>query len=232
MISPDGRFLNPLDSISNSELEQRRLLALASLGISDAESIPVFDEAVQTAAHFLKASICLLSFVERDRQCFKATIGLSRIGLMNNLASSRQIPREESFCNGVVESQRVLMIEDATKHPDYENGLLARRYGIHSYLGVPLFSSDGYCIGTLAVMDLEPRQFTNSDASVLELIARWGMSEFERNRLLEKQQDSTLLPHASDNGVDASAPSLDLPMQMTDASMANTVKACRQITGE
>ena len=97
MISPDGSFLNPLDSVSNSELEQRRLLALASLGVSDTESIPVFDEAVQTAAHFLQASICLLSFVERARQCFKATVGLSHIGLMNELAASRQLPREESL---------------------------------------------------------------------------------------------------------------------------------------
>ena len=224
MISPDGRFLNPLDSISNSELEQRRLLALASLGVSDAESIPVFDEAVQTAAHFLKASICLLSFVERDRQCFKATIGLSRIGLMNDLAASRQIMREESFCNNVVESQRVLMIEDATTHPDYQNGLLARRYGIHAYLGVPLFSSEGYCIGTLAVMDLEPRQFTNADASVLELIARWSMSEFERNRLLKKQQNATVLTNGVTNGVEADAPS-GLPMPMSDTAIANTVKA-------
>ena len=225
MISPDGRFLNPLDSISNSELEQRRLLALASLGVSDAESIPVFDEAVQTAAHFLKASICLLSFIERDRQCFKATIGLSRIGLMNDLAASRQILREESFCNSVVETQRVLMIEDATTHPDYQNGLLARRYGIHAYLGVPLFSSEGYCIGTLAVMDLEPRQFTNADASVLELIARWSMSEFERNRLLKNQQNSTVLTDAATNGVGADSPSLGLPTQMSDTSIANTVKA-------
>ena len=225
MISPDDRFLNPLDSVSNSELEQRRLLALASLGVSDAESIPVFDEAVQTAAHFLKASICLLSFVERDRQCFKATIGLSRIGLMNDLAASRQLSREESFCNGVVESQRVLMIDDAATHPDYQDGVLVRRYGIHAYLGVPLFSADGYCIGTLSVMELEPRQFTPADANVLELIARWGMSEFDRNRLLKQQQDtSTSLVSNSANRA-ASSPSLDGPIQLSDSSVANTVKA-------
>lgn len=222
MISPDGRFLNPLDSVSNSELEQRRLLALASLGVPEAESIPVFDEAVQTAAHFLKASICLLSFVERDRQNFKATIGLSRIGLMNDLARERQIPREEAFCNSVVERQRVLMIEDATTHPDYENGLLVQRYGIQAYLGVPLCSSDGYCIGTLAVMELEPRQFTQADASILELIARWSMSEFDRNRLAKQQHNS--LPNTNGAG-SSEAQSLDPAIQLGDASVANTVKA-------
>lgn len=225
MISPDDRFLNPLDSISNSELEQRRLLALASLDVADDTSIPVFDEAVQTAAHFLKASICLLSFVERDRQCFKATIGLSRIGLMNDLAASRQLPREESFCNGVVEDQRVLMIEDATTYPDFENSLLVRRYGIHAYLGVPLFSSEGYCIGTLAVMELEPRQFTDAEAGVLELIARWGMSEFERNRLIKAQQDPAFPPNAAASGMDSAASSFELPGQIGEASVANMVKA-------
>lgn len=225
MISPDGSFLNPLDSVSNSELEQRRLLALASLGVSDTESIPVFDEAVQTAAHFLQASICLLSFVERDRQCFKATVGLSHIGLMNELAASRQLPREESFCNGVVNQQRVLIIENATTHPDYENGLLVRRYGIQSYLGVPLFDSSGYCIGSLAVMELEPRQFTPKDARVLELIARWSMSEFERNQLIKKGQDAvpSTLP---DMGMVASMPpSVDFSNSIHDASTANIVKA-------
>ncbi|MEM9217332.1 MAG: GAF domain-containing sensor histidine kinase [Cyanobacteria bacterium P01_F01_bin.150] len=225
MISPDGRFLNSLDSISHLELEQRRLLALASLGVAEAESIPVFDEAVQTAAHFLKASICLLSFVERDRQCFKATIGLSRIGLMNDLAMSRQLPREESFCNAVIEYQRVMVVKDATTHPDYGDKLLVRRYGIQSYLGVPLFSADGYCIGTLAVLDLEPRQFTNADTTVLELIARWSMSEFDRNRLLQKHQDSMLQDKVDSNGREKVAPYADIPIQMNDASMANMVKA-------
>lgn len=225
MISPDGSFLNPLDSVSNSELEQRRLLALASLGVSDTESIPVFDEAVQTAAHFLQASICLLSFVERDRQCFKATVGLSHIGLMNELAASRQLPREESFCNGVVNHQQVLIIENATAHPDYESGLLVRRYGIQSYLGVPLFDSNGYCIGSLAVMELEPRQFTTKDARVLELIARWSMSEFERNQLLKKGKD-TAPSSLPDMGMMASMPSsLDLSDSIHDTSTANTVKA-------
>lgn len=188
MISPDSKYSNSIGPTStNSKLEQQRLLALNHLGIPQSTSVPVFDEATQTAAHFLGASICVLSFMEQDRQYFKSAVGLSRIGLMNDLAISRQLPREMSFCDTVVTTQRPLMIENATCHPDYSDGLLVQRYGIQAYLGVPLFDSKGYCLGTLAVMELAPRQFTEKDTGFLELIARWSMSEVERDKLIASQ---------------------------------------------
>ncbi|MEB3231750.1 MAG: histidine kinase, partial [Leptolyngbyaceae bacterium] len=72
------------------------MLALSRLGIPQSTSVPIFDEATQTAAHFLNTSICILSFTDQDRQYFKSAVGLSRIGLMNDLAVSRQLPRDRS----------------------------------------------------------------------------------------------------------------------------------------
>ena len=188
MVSPESRLFCRLDHGSGLEREQKRLQVLAELGLLEADSVPIFEEATQTAAHFLDAPICVLGLMDRDRQIFKSAIGLSRIGLMNELAASRQLPRHEAFCSHVVDSQQVLVIPNTTAHPAFLNSLLVQRYGIRAYVGVPLLTSDGYCIGTLAIMELAPRQFSTKEVEFLELTARWSMSEFERNRLLKTQQ--------------------------------------------
>jgi len=170
---------------TNANREQERLQALSDSGLRQSETIPVFEEATQTAAHFLEAPICILGFVEQDRHCFKSAVGLSRLGLMNQLAQTRQLPRTESFCTQVVESGQIVSIDDTQTLSDDAHRILIHDYGIRAYLGVPLFDGGGFCLGTLAVMDLIPRHFTSRDTEFLQIIARWCMSEFERNRLLK-----------------------------------------------
>jgi signal transduction histidine kinase len=172
--------------------EQARLQALAALGLLDTEGVPVFEEATQTAAHFLDASICVLGVLDFDRLWYKSAVGLSRLGLMNSLASTRQLDRAESFCSQVVETQQVLSIADVTTDPVFSDTVLVQRYGIRSYLGVPLMTSDGICVGTLAVMEQEPRTFTRKEIDFLQLMARWSMSEFERDRLIRRTPQPAL----------------------------------------
>jgi signal transduction histidine kinase len=182
MINPDNRLFCRLDGLTVSTREQQRMLAIEKLGLIEPESVPVFEEAVQTAAHFLNAPICILALMEQEYQKFKSAVGLSRLGLMNELATSRQFPRTESFCTHVVDSHQVLVVEDALSHPMLASSSLSYRYGIRAYLGIPLITSNGLCVGTLAVMDLVPRQFTSRDFEFLELTTRWVMSEFERKQ--------------------------------------------------
>lgn len=213
MTGPDSRLYGRLDSATDDlGLEQQRLQAMADLGLMDTESIPVFDEATQTAAHVLDSPICILGLIDQERQWFKAAVGLSRIGLMNDLASSRQLSRTESFCAHVVETQQVLAISDAVAHPDFSDNILVRRYNIRAYLSVPLMTSNGYCVGTLAVMELKPRSFNTKEIEQLELIARWCMSEYERNHL--RKQLLTAQPQ----------PQLDPIAPSTPATIAGSVK--------
>ncbi len=170
------------------EPEQKRLQSLSRLGLLEAESIPIFEEAIQTAAHFLDMPICILGLMDQDREWLKSCVGLSRLGLMNELASSRQIPYGESFCTKVVETQQVLILNDTLADPEFADRLLVKRYRIRAYLGVPLIDSEHNCLGVLAVMDLVPRTFTTKDVEFLELTARWSMSEFERDRLTKVQK--------------------------------------------
>ena len=212
MLSPETRLACRLDQSPSSDWERQRLQALRELGLLETESIAVFEEATQTAAHFMEMPICILGVIDGDRHLFKSAVGLSRIGLMNDLAASRQLPRSESFCSCVVDSQSVVVIPDAIDHPAFADSLLVQRYGIRSYLGVPLFTANGDCVGSLAVMGLAARQFTQKEIELLQLTARWSMSEFERNRLLKLSTAAALLPAAS--SVSASIKP-DLIAQMT-----------------
>lgn len=155
-----GNKLYQLNSETNSVVEQR-LKALSQLGLLEAETIPVFEAATQTTADFLEVPICILGFIDQNCHWFKSAVGLSRLGLMNQLAATRSLPKAESFCTHVVESQQVLVISDALNEP-VAKSVLVERYGIRAYLGVPLMFS-GVCLGTIAVMDLQPRTFTSRD---------------------------------------------------------------------
>jgi signal transduction histidine kinase len=193
MVEPENKFLDIKDGWASQETrEQQRLRALSELGLRQPETIPVFEEATQTAAHFLEAPISILGFVDDERHWFKSAVGLSRLGLMNHLAQNRQLLRRESFCSQVVDNTQAVAISDTHTLKDTEllTSKLVRDYGVRAYLGVPLIDASGNCLGTLAVMDLTPRNFTNRDIEFLQIIARWSMSEFERNRLLKACSDS------------------------------------------
>ncbi|NET35942.1 MAG: GAF domain-containing sensor histidine kinase [Cyanothece sp. SIO1E1] len=207
MTGPESRLFCRCDGPSAAERDQQRLNKLAEFDLLESESVPVFEEVTQTVAHFLGTPICILSLMGETEQWFKSAVGLSRLGLMNALAASRRISRQESFCTHVVDSQQVLILNDTITHPAFEHSILAQEYGIRAYLGVPLITSSGDCLGTLAVMDLVPRDFTMKDVEFLELNARWSMSEFERDylqRMLQTQQAQKL--SASTSGFQAALP--------------------------
>lgn len=180
-----------LDGMTPKERDQVRTDTLSRLDLLSNEAVPVFDEAIQLLSRLLAMPICLLSVVDADSQRFKSVVGLSSLGLMNQLAAARMLPREESFCTHVIDSGKTFALEDATVHPAFSQSVLVQRYGIQSYLGVPLVTTEGCCIGTVAVMDLLPHQFTQQEIAFLELSARWSMSEFEKQRAVAALQKST-----------------------------------------
>ena len=187
MNKPRNRLFCRLDSITPSAREQKRLKILSSLGLLASESVPVFEEATQTASSFLEAPICIFGLAVEKELWFKSAFGLSSIGLMNQLASHRRIPLEESFSAYVIDSEQPLAIDNTFSNQAFTVSSLTQHYGIRSYLGVPLISSEGYCIGTLEVMDLESREFSAKDVDFLALTARWCLREFERDYALKHQ---------------------------------------------
>ena len=188
MNKPRNRLFCRLDGQTPSVRIQKRSATLSRLGLLESESVPVFEEATQTASSFLETPICILGLGVDNELWFKSTFGLSSMGLMNQLASYRKIPLEESFSTYIMDSEQPLAIDNTVIDTVFANSSLTQLYGIRAYLGVPLISSDGLCLGTLEVMDTEPRQFSCKDLEFLALTARWCLREFERDYAIKNQQ--------------------------------------------
>jgi len=212
--------------------EQQRLNLLEQLGLLDNSSVPIFEEATQTVAHYLQVPICILGIIDREVEWLKAAFGLSRLGLMNDLAAQRSLPLPHSLNRQIVETRKKWLIPDLADDPELSQSFLHQEYGIHSYVGIPLIISEGDCIGALAVLDLQPHTFTPQEISYLEMTARWSLSEFERAHMLKIPSNQTGLvgvsvsPHSNRSLDPTPAPS------GINSALASKNKLLNQLTQE
>ncbi|HIK36751.1 MAG: GAF domain-containing protein [Geminocystis sp.] len=179
-----------------TQLEEKRLQTIVSLDLLSDRIIPIFDEVTQTVANTIKTPVCCLGVLTKDEYLLKSAYGLSHLGLMNDLAVSRRLAKEDAFASYVVDSNSYLIIPNTCVDNFFSQTLLCQQYGVVSYLGVPLTTSEGYCIGCLEVFDTQPRNFTDTELNFLLITARWGLAEYERN-LLKHRENVTPSPEAA-----------------------------------
>ncbi len=156
----------------------------AAINLLDIE-FPVFEEATQTAAHFLNVPVCMMGIPNGSSLILKAATGLSQLGLMNPLARTRRLSLEDKLANYVLQQKQRLTLPKVVDCEPFTQSSLVQEYGIQAYLGVPLLTTDGNCLGCLAVMDVEPHDFAASEVAFIELLARWSVSEYERYLLTQ-----------------------------------------------
>jgi GAF domain-containing protein len=143
--------------------EAARLEALKRAAILDTPPEPVFDDLVQLAAHVCHTPISTVTFIDADRQWFKARLGLP----------DRQTSRDISFCAHAILDSTPLIVADATKDRRFAD--LSNVTGdphIRFYAGVPLRDRDGFALGTLCVIDRTPRQLAPEEERMLCILAR------------------------------------------------------------
>jgi hypothetical protein len=133
---------------------------------------PELQAIVEEAAAALKAPIALVSLVLDRVQFFRAHVGLDP-----DLATSRATDRDVSFCQLVVRDRSPLEVSDASADPRVPQELV-RELGLRAYLGAPVRSDDAV-IGSLCILDVEPRSFDAQDLTTLERMARRVEARFE-----------------------------------------------------
>jgi signal transduction histidine kinase len=180
--------------------EQERLLCLDDSGWLSA--IPeILPELLETAVKLLEFPIAWVSLMERDALRFQGTYGLSTLGLTHALSSQRAVPRSDTFCTYVVDSQKVLGIEDTWQDAVFGQTVLAQTYGIRAYLGAPLLftneNGDYFCLGTLALLDPQPRSLGAKDRQWIQVLARWCESEYARSTAVASLGDQEAIPDVS-----------------------------------
>ncbi|KDO18698.1 hypothetical protein SPRG_21649 [Saprolegnia parasitica CBS 223.65] len=128
--------------------ESERLDALRALRILDTPRDDGFDSICELATNALQCPIGVISFMDDDRQWFKACIGLTEAA----------IPRDIAFCAHTIRSQEAMVVPDTTKDPRFvQNPLVTGPTHIRFYAGAPLIAPTfGQVIGTICVMDTVP----------------------------------------------------------------------------
>jgi signal transduction histidine kinase len=219
MVVPESRLCCRLDGLSQHVRSQQRSSSLQDLGLLESEGVPLFEELVQTAAHFVNMPMAVLSIIHGDRELLKATFGLANLGLMNDLIRSRSMDLMDSYGTHVVDSHQALVIEDTHDHPAFEQSLLAQEYGIRSYVGVPLVTSQGQYVGVLSVWDTQGRTLGLREIEFLMMTARFGMSEYERLQGLRLIPRSSIVPLTNSASgepnaiVERTDPALSIPLK-------------------
>jgi GAF domain-containing protein len=133
---------------------------------------PAFDRIATLVEQLVEVPVALVTVLDTERQLLPG-----QVGLPESLAASRTMPLSHSFSRHVVEAGHQLVIPDVRDDPRMRfNGSIAD-LGAVAYAGVPLTDSEGLVLGTLAVMDTEPRRWTPSEIALLTELAAVCSSE-------------------------------------------------------
>jgi sigma-B regulation protein RsbU (phosphoserine phosphatase) len=161
--------------------ESDRMDAVRRYDILDTPPDGAFDRIAAVAAEIFQVPIAIVSVVDTDRIWFKAHHGLD----------VTQIDREPGLCASAITGMDPWIVEDAVADPrTFANPLVAGEFGLRFYAGAPLTTHDGFNLGTLCVIDREPRQVTEQEATVLAELAQVVVDELEMRRSARIAVDS------------------------------------------
>jgi diguanylate cyclase (GGDEF)-like protein/PAS domain S-box-containing protein len=156
--------------------EEERIAALAEYQILDSDTEPAFEAITELAAEICGVPIAVISLIDRDRQWFKSRRGLE----------STETPRDIAFCaHAILEPERLMEVPDAHLDPRFErNPLVLGDPHIRFYAGMPLRTTEGHALGTVCVIDREPRVLDANQRAALARLSTVVMALFETVRAL------------------------------------------------
>lgn len=142
--------------------EQERLAALHRSALLDTVPEERFDRYTRMACRIFRVPIALVSLVDQNRQWFKSCQGLT----------APETPRDISFCGHAILHSDIFVIEDTLNDDRFsDNPLVTEAPFIRFYAGAPLHDKDGYRLGTLCLIDSNPRKFSYDEEILLRDLA-------------------------------------------------------------
>ncbi len=155
--------------------EEERLHALRELAILDSEPEEAYEDLARLASSLCGVPIGLISFLDNDRQWFKAHPGLD----------AQETPRDFAFCGYTILQDQTFVVPDASKDARFAgNPLVNGDPFIRFYAGVPLRTASGYRVGTLCVIDRKPHELTSKQSEALTIVAKQAANLLEMRRLV------------------------------------------------
>jgi PAS domain S-box-containing protein len=148
----------------------QRLAALRAYAILDTPPERAFDEIAEMAAQACGTPMAHINFIDADRQWIKAAFG----------HAARSMPLDFGFCTEAMREDGILVLPDLAAEPESAaNPLVTGEPHLRFYAGVPLVTPDGWALGTLCVLDREPRTLSDQQIFILKALARTVMTQLE-----------------------------------------------------
>ena len=162
--------------------EPQRLAALRVLNILDTPPEIAYDEIVELAAQICDCPVAYIGFIDDDRQWLKAKYDLP--------PEVSEAPREAAVCSTTICGTEVLVVPDMTQDPRFDcSAMVVGEPHCRFYCGMPLITDAGYALGTLCVMDFEPRQLSFEQIESMRRLSRQVLAQLElRRKLIEHEQ--------------------------------------------
>jgi GAF domain-containing protein len=191
----NGEFIDRLLAPVDTE-KSLRAARLRELGLGDGPD-PEFDafarrlaEAARDLAGAPRSPFAMVNFVT-DRQYFAGLYVASPVDSPVAAAPSadanvgREMTLEEGWCPHVVVRRKALVLDDVCDYPRFAGNPVVDKLGIRTYLGAPLIDHTGTTLGTICVVDNEPRPWGHPGLNLIkdmtvELMKRIRQREMER----------------------------------------------------
>lgn len=168
IISGAGRHRQPPPAPAADE--EGRMRAVERYRILDTPQDGAFDRIAALASRVFSVPVAIVSIVDHDRIWFKAHHG----------TDVTEIGRDPGLCASAILQDGPWIVNDAVTDPrTLANPLVAGEFGLQFYAGVPLRTPDGYNLGTLCILDREPREFSAEDTRTLEDLAAIVMNDLD-----------------------------------------------------
>jgi len=177
--------------------ESQRLAALRSYAILDTPPEREYDDLVALAAEICGAPLASITFIDEARQWFKARLGFAEA----------ETPRDISFCAHAIAAPRgedLFVVPDATRDPRFSTyANVTGAPHIRFYAGAPLVTPDGAALGTLCVLDRQPRELTPAQERALRVLRRHVVNALELRRAVHRHEVTIAQLHASQRALEA-----------------------------
>lgn len=169
--------------------EENRLIALHDLDLMNPKNLAIYEQFIEETAQAFDVGYAQISWVDEELVHIPAS-PLAKLEDQNAHPLHATLTREDSICNHVVYQDADLIIEDIKRDPRFSENPELKQNHLRFYAGVPLRTSKGIVLGSLCLLDRQPRQLNQDDLLLLHQLAddlmRTLSNERQRNQKLEE----------------------------------------------
>jgi class 3 adenylate cyclase len=170
--------------------DTERVAAVKSYQLLDTAPEIAYDEITEFAAQICQCPVAVIGLIDETRDWKKSAYGFP--------PDQCTLPRELSICSATICGSDLIVCPDLSQDPRYrDNPMVAGPPNLRFYCGMPLINPQGYALGTLCVVDFQPREIAIEQREAMRRLSHQAVSQFElRHSVLELERRMAELAEA------------------------------------